>query len=366
MRRKTAQAWSTGLNAAGFIANLLSSLYSGYQQDKARTQGAERFGEWQGSMMTPSQATPTGEPVEIENPLGGGSMNIPTFETTPPQMGPVDAQALTRLYATMAGLPQDVSSPYMNLGRDLYGVNAQEQSQASARARELEDRDYDRTVNEQDRAFKARLGVAGAMEKDYDVSDPAGYLNFLTSGEGDLAGSLKPSDDIKALGVVEGKEGVMIPYQRNGEFGATTLKADGLTLRDPNPPRGGGGTSGAMTMPQQAALSRAYEDRRTAQAAADAARAELNDITNMEATLSSLPSTSLMPGEPSPREKRAMEIEQKKRKAMERLRAAEGSARSIDASIRTWETGQVQRETPFVAGGDQPAPAPSVRNPYMD
>ena len=357
MKRQTAQAWSTGLQAAGFLSDMLGRLYQAYSANKSQQEGADAFNTWkEGQMRT--QVNP-GEPIAIERP-GGGEMQVPTFDAQK-SMAPVGAEALLDLYSRLAGLPPEVSQQYTGLAGNLYNINAQEGAARTAREDKLDDRDYARTKDEESRGFTTRTSAANSLLENYDISDPAGYMNFLNTGEGDITASLKAKPgDIKALGVVEGQGGVYVPYVQNGEIGGKVLRPDGLALPDPTIPRYSGRAAGprAKTPAQMAALSGMKTEFAQLDAEEQQAQAELNDAMNAENSLSQVTN-------PFSKRKLEEQIAEKKSKAQAKLQKTRSAKAVLESRIKSWETGTVvgDNSAPVQAGGS-PKTTQARTNPW--
>jgi len=363
VKRRTRENWSFGLGTAANIANMIGQLYSGIAAANARSQGADAYNEWNQSLTQPAQMQPTGDPVTIEKP-GGGTTSIPTFEMGEERRLPIDAAALSRLYASMAGLPPEVAAQYTGYGNTMYAAEAQRRAAEAARGMQLEDRAYERGVKEEERAFDTRSALAKAMGEDYRIVDPGGYLRFLETGEGDLSSTMeREPEEIKTLAPVLGKDGVLVPYVQGGEIGSKVLKTDEIelpdgTLRYQRRTGGGSGSGGArMTPAQRANLSAMQVERDVAATEVQRAQNELIMLKRAEQELqsSNLPAFS--------RDRKAQELTQARRKAEAKLTAAQKDHAVKDAKIKSWETGQVVGGGPVESGGGQPAPAKP--NPWM-
>lgn len=342
------------MQVAGGIGDALGRFYGVLQQHREQQKAKEAYEQWMAGNMQPSTATQSGG-VDIESPLGGGSMQIPTFETQQPRMGPVDSNALASLYGAMAGVAPERAAPYLGLGRDLYGANTERERYGQQRADVLEDRDYsrrvatedreyDRGVRAEDRGFAARGTVAGAMTGDrgkFDVSNPDAFVQWYLSGGGNLMDGLAARPEpINPLGVIQGKGGAFIPYQQGTTFGGTSVKSD-IPLADPTLKYQGGG-GGGMSPAEARGLTDAYAELQIVQQ-------QLDLISQQEAQINAQLKDASTWEAPKLNKQLAF-------LALKKLKI-QGKGMRLSSEIHTRESGQVVRP-----GGTQPE---APQNPWL-
>lgn len=365
MDRSTQRNWSTGLNWANFATNLLANVYQILHQRSQQNAAKSAFEGWQSENMLPSTATvDPGGGVDIESP-GGKSMTIPTFKTEDPRLGPVDAGALASLYGSLAGVDPSVSSPYLQMGRELYGANAASERYEQERADmlddrqfdrrlQLEDRDWNRQTTMDDRGFATRMQIAEQLvgaNGAYDVADPDAYRTYITTGEGDLMGALAPRPEpINPLGVIQGKGGAFIPYQQGNTISGASVRSD-IPLRDPTVRHSGGG--GGMSPTQKTSLSVYYAQRDGLSQQIEALESQKQEIQQRMQAAAQIPGEDLLTGE-SKADQAIAELQQEQQKLIEQERKLRTDLAMLDARIKSWETGQVIRRP----GGTQPAGSP--------
>lgn len=332
--------FNSGMQVASFVSNLLGHLYTAYAKQRAQSQAGDAYQNWQSSQMQPSTATQSGA-VQIENPMGGKPVDIPTFETKPPQMGPVDSNALTALYGAMAGVNPEAASPYLDLGRQLYGVQSEDSRYRQQRGDAIadrdytrktaaEDRDYDRTRDTENRGFTARTSAAGALtgkEGRFDIANPQGYIDWLMNGGGELMPSLAPRpEQVNALGVIQGKGGAFIPYQQGNSFGGASVTSD-IPLKDPTIVRTGNSSNG-MSDADARGLTDAYAEQQIVQQ-------QLSYIAQQEAAINQALKSAKSWDKPKLQEQLAQ-------MALKKIEI-QGALMRLNSEIQTRETGQVVR-----------------------